>query len=291
MLKIILLNLFIFSSLTAFLIFDPHLYRRVDGITLVTSKASFYIPTDQPSKIYVFNPKPKELGAILLNATQNTNSNLGIVVKNISTGQELSINGDEAFYSASLYKLSVMYTLYEKAGKGLIDINKEDIKNNLYQMITVSSNEAAYYLVENYASWSEVTKSMQSLGLIKTSLNQNPTVTSPKDMAKLLELIAKGEAVSADASLAMLDLLSKQKVNDRIPVHLPPTTIVAHKTGELGDVRHDAGIVITPENNYILVLMSKDSENPESVKPEMADLSQKIHEFFATQWANPPEIL
>lgn len=291
MIKVVLLNIFAFSAITIVLVFNPHLSRRVDGFTIKTNQASFYIPTDKSNKVYVFNPKPNDLKNLIDQALNQSDSKIGVVVKNLSTGQEISVNAEEVFNSASLYKLAVMYTLYEKNNKRLLDINKEDIKSNLYQMITVSSNEAAYYLVDNYASWKEVTASMRSIGLTKTNLNQNPIVTSPSDIAKLLEMIAKGEAVDFESSTKMLELLSKQKVNDRIPVYLPPTTIVAHKTGELGDVRHDAGVVITPENNYVLVLMSKDSDHPEAVKPEMAELSQKIHEFFATQWANPPEIL
>lgn len=291
MFKIILLNLFIFSVISVFLIFNPHIFRRVDGVTITINQASFYIPGNQSIKIYLFDPKPKNLEQIIEQGTSDTNSEFGVVVKNLSTGQELSVNADKVFNAASLYKLAVMYTLFDKAKKGQIDLNKEDIKNNLNQMITVSSNEAALYLVENYTPWKEITETMKSIGLNNTNLDQDPIVTTPYDMAKLLELIANGQAVSFESSVSMLKLLSEQKVNDRIPVHLPPTTVVAHKTGELDDVRHDAGVVITPENNYVLVLMSKDSKNPETVKAEMADLSKDINDFFISQWVNPPEIL
>lgn len=89
----------------------------------------------------------------------------------------------------------------------------------------------------------------------------------------------------------MLDLMIAQKINDRIPVHLPPKILVAHKTGELGSSRHDAGVIIGPDNNYILVIMTKDSENPEKTKPIMAKISSDVYDFFATQWANPSEVL
>lgn len=271
-------------------VLNPRLSIRADGTTIITSQASFYIASAEPKKVYIFNPKPRELEKIIADNISSSEATFGILIKNLSTGQEVSLNADESFTAASLYKLGVMYRIFERALYGELDIKKQDIKSNLEAMITVSSNEASYYLVENYTSWSQLTKSMHSIGLTNTYFN-NPPTTTPKDMGKLLEMIAQGEAVSFDASVEMLKLLAAQKRNDRIPANLPEEAIVAHKTGELFDVRHDAGVVVSPENNYILVLMSKGSTYPESVKPIMAKISSEVYEFFKSQWDNPPEIL
>lgn len=265
------------------LFLQPKISQRSDGVTIKTVQAHFYIPSHQPLKIYSFNPKPKALEEIIEKNINNSEATFGVVIKNLSTGQEIELNSNEEFITASLYKLPVMYTIFQKHKQNKLDIDKTDIQENLRAMITVSSNEASYYLVENYAGWVEVTETMRSLGLNQTDLTQIPPITTPSDITKLLELIIESEP--------MVELLSDQKINDRIPVYLPPITIAAHKTGELNDVRHDAGIILTPENNYILVLMSKGSQNPEAVKPIMAKLSSEVHEFFKSQWANPPEIL
>ena len=284
------LILSIFIILPA-LFLRPSIAFMSEGTTIKTDQATFYIPAEKPLKVYKFDPAPKELEEIISKNIGNSETMFGIVIKNLSTGQEYSLNADEVFSSASLYKLSVMYTLYQKDSEGKLDISKDDIQRNLQSMITVSSNEASIYLVENYTSWQEITGDMRALGLSKTDLTKNPTESSAADMARLLELIAEGKAVNFDTSYSMLKLLSEQKVNDRIPVNLPDDTIVAHKTGELYDVRHDAGVVVTPDNNYILVLMSKDSSSPESVKPIMSKISEEVNNFFKNQWANPPEIL
>lgn len=274
-------NLFIFSVISV----------RADGTTISLPQASFYIPADSPTKVYKFNPRPEELVSIIESNTKDYPGTFGIYIKNISTGQEVSLNAEQDFNSASLYKLAVMYAIYKKGNEGKLDLESEQIKNNLQAMITVSSNEAAYFLVDNYTSWKEITTLMHSLGLKNTNLNQNPIITTPKDMGKLLELIALGKTINLETSTSMLELLSAQKINDRIPVHLPPNALIAHKTGELEDVRHDAGVIISPENNFILVLMSKDSQDPEKVKPIMSKISLEVYDFFSKQWANPPEIL
>lgn len=267
------------------------LYVGASGITLTTTKVAFYIPHKDPKKVYVFNPQPEDLNKIIKTNIDNSAATFGIYLKNLTTGQEYKLNSEDTFTAASLYKLAVMYTLYQKASEGKLDIDQPDIKNNLNSMITISSNEAAIYLVEKYTSWKEVTDIMHSIGLKSTDLNRSPPVTSPEDMGKLLEMVSKGTAINLEASTKMLELMAGQKINDRIPANLPSEAIVAHKTGELWDVRHDVGVVVTPENNYVLVLMSKDSKNPEAVKPVMAKISSQIYDFFKTQWANPPEIL
>ncbi len=59
----------------------------------------------------------------------------------------------------------------------------------------------------------------------------------------MLEKIYLGKAVSQGASIEMKNLLLAQAVDDRIPKYLPENIKVAHKTGELDTLRHDAGIV------------------------------------------------
>lgn len=283
--------LLIILLILSWLVIKPQISVRSDGITVSLPQASFYIPSDKPIKVYKFNPKPEELVKIINTNIKDYPATFGVYIKNISTGQVVSLNADKQFNSASLYKLAVMYAIYKKGSEGKLNLAEQQIQDNLKTMITVSSNEAAYFLVDNYTSWKEVTDMMQQIGLKKTTLNQNPIITTPKDMGRLLELMALGKLISLETSASMLELMTAQKINDRIPVHLPPNALIAHKTGELGDVRHDAGVIISPENNYILVLMSKNGEYPEKVKPIMANISSQVYDFFQKQWSNPPEIL
>ena len=55
--------------------------------------------------------------------------------------------------------------------------------------------------------------------------------TTAEDMALLLEKIYHGELVSPEASAQMLEILKRQKVNDRLPKGLPGYLVIAHKTG------------------------------------------------------------
>ena len=62
-------------------------------------------------------------------------------------------------------------------------------------------------------------------------------------MKKLLESIYRNE----DSMTEVLDILKRQLCNDLIPHLIPEDTVIAHKTGGLPDVMHDAGILYGKE--------------------------------------------
>ncbi len=287
------LPIFLLSSLIIIVIlaWNTQIISRTDSTLILTPIRSFYIPANKPLAVFSFDMHPQELQNIVNQLKSHPNTTFGVYIKNLNTGQEISLNPHKQFNSASLYKLAIMYAVYDLANQGKININDPVIQDNLKQMITASSNEAAFYFIENVVSWEEVTRIIQKRGLKDTTLSQDPPLTTPQDMGYLLELISTGKAINPQVSTQMLNLLSKQQINDRIPVMLPKGVNVAHKTGELDNVRHDAGIVFGPENNFILVLMSKNDQDPESVKPIMSQISLEVFDFFQKQWSNPPEIL
>lgn len=72
----------------------------------------------------------------------------------------------------------------------------------------------------------------------------------------------------------MIDILSDQHFNDLIPKYLPKEVKIAHKTGAITGVQHDAAIVELPDGNrYVLVILSKTlpmRKQVKSVSPKLA---------------------
>ena len=83
------------------------------------------------------------------------------------------------------------------------------------------------------------------------SLENN--VTSPRDMASLLERLVTGELLSRESTGVALDILLRQQLNQRLPRYLPPTVPVGHKTGTFYTSRNDAGILYLPEGERIVI--------------------------------------
>jgi beta-lactamase class A len=74
----------------------------------------------------------------------------------------------------------------------------------------------------------------------------------------------------------MVALLSRQKVNDRLPARLPRGTRVAHKTGNWDNATHDVGIVYAPSGPYVLAVLS---DLPWVANP-IAELSRLVYDAF-----------
>ena len=83
--------------------------------------------------------------------------------------------------------------------------------------------------------------------------------TTARGLFVLLNAIARGTAVSKSASERMVAVLAAQKFNDGIPKGVPPGTKVAHKTGTITRVHHDAAIVYG-ERPCVLVVLTRGIE-------------------------------
>ena len=54
----------------------------------------------------------------------------------------------------------------------------------------------------------------------------------------------------------MLARLERQQINDRLPAQLPSDVVIAHKTGNLTGLAHDAGIIFTKTGPRVVVAMT-----------------------------------
>lgn len=83
-------------------------------------------------------------------------------------------------------------------------------------------------------------------------------ITTPADIATFFLQLTNRELISEAVSAEMEDLLARQQFVNRIPALLPEGTRCAHKTGNLEEVVHDAGIVYGENGPTVLVALSED---------------------------------
>jgi len=231
----------------------------------------------------------------------------GILVKDISTGESISMNSSKLFPSASLVKLPIMAAVYQAELEGRLQLTdklvlkrshkvrdcsklyfkrngtKYEINDLIVRMITESDNTASNMLVEALG-FGYINQKFVEFGLKDTDLRRGimdlkwrragiENYTTVEDMAYLLEKIYNRELVSTAASDRMMAVLKKQKVNDRIPRKLPDETIVAHKTGSLRDTISDCGIVFTQKGDFIVCVITADIKNYRTAKRFIADIA------------------
>lgn len=132
-------------------------------------------------------------------------------------------------------------------------------------MITVSSNFATDLLIERLgpanvqatvqatkADGVRVLRGVEDQKAFDQGLNNT---TTARGLLTLMEAVAKGRAVDARSSRQMVEILERQKFNQGIPAGVPAGTKVAHKTGELPKINHDAAIVFAPRPFVLVVLV------------------------------------
>ena len=109
---------------------------------------------------------------------------------------------------------------------------------------------------------------------------ERSSVSSPRDMVRLLEIVHGGEVLSQSSREAVLDILERQQLGTIIPYFLPPGTRVAHKTGGVPTVRCDVGIVYSPSGPYAAALMAKQVTDVLAIDQSLARVSRAIYDEF-----------
>ena len=102
--------------------------------------------------------------------------------------------------------------------------------------------------------------------------------TTARDLATLMEAIETGRAASRASCDAMRDVLLRQEFNGEIPAGLPPGTKVAHKTGFITAVLHDAAIVYpSGRRPYVLVVLTRGIPDETIARSLIADISRLVY--------------
>ena len=173
-------------------------------------------------------------------------------------------------------------SVYERVGQ------RVPIRWLATRMITHSSNLATNTLL-TVVTADSVTAITRTLGatrmLVRRGVEDTPAfraglnnVTTANDLAALLVAIATDRAASPASCAWMREVLFAQAYNSAIPAGLPPGTRVAHKTGDITRVEHDAALVY-PERGapYVLVVLTSGVDDQAKARLLIADITRIVH--------------
>ncbi len=107
-------------------------------------------------------------------------------------------------------------------------------------------------------------------------------VSTPADMTLLLSALEEGRALSGEMRDQALQILKSQRLNARMPARLPMGTEVAHKTGTIGSVVNDAGIVYIPgsERKAVLTVFTAGAEDNKEAEDFIASVTAEIFQHL-----------
>lgn len=179
-------------------------------------------------------------------------------------------------------------TLYERVG------GSATVRELVELMITVSSNLATNLMMDLVRA-DRVTATMRTLGADSIEVLRGvedgkayraglSNTTTARDLGIILAAIANQRAASPAACRAMEAILARQRFNEGIPAGLPPGTRVAHKTGEITRIHHDAAIVSDDRGaRYVLVVLVRGLESKDHSAALMADIARLVHARATTR--------
>ena len=161
-----------------------------------------------------------------------------------------------------------------------------------YHMITTSSNLATNLLLGVIGA-DAVNQTLRELDVdegIELRRGVEDELAFEKDinnrvtaegLLRILVMLAEGKAFSPALSRRMMDILHGQEFNQGIPARLPKGARVAHKTGEISTVAHDAGVVYLPKRKpYVLVILTEWDDSATGRSRTIASISHAIYEFL-----------
>lgn len=227
-----------------------------------------------------------------------------VYVKNLDTDEVISLY-NQPMEAASLIKLYVMQSCYRHRSEiiandtiytGDCRVSEARLDELLYAMIAWSDNEAYNELVRMHSAnrdFNEGCLQIQSempypsTGIYHsllpsdtamTGISYEKNHTSVADCATLLESIARGTCVSADASGKMLEMLGQQQFREKIPAGLPKNVFCANKTGENDHVQHDVAMIYGEQCTCILCVMVKNCVDGRYTSQGMTSLSTLVYD-------------
>jgi len=238
---------------------------------------------------------------------------VGIAVEDLATGYTSGVNEFASLPAASTIKIPVMVEVFRQMSDGTIELNSKmhllardrdwgsgdlaggrvgetkTVEQLLWLMIDDSDNTATNMLIRRVGR-QHVNTTMNELGLRATRLGdyirsggnqiRYALRSSPRDMVKLLDLMARNHLVDEWSSREMLAILTGQTHNTLLPQPLPRETKIAHKTGSLHDTLNDVGIVYLSGEPYIIAVMTTRLQNLSVGRRFIRNVSKMTYEHF-----------
>ncbi|MEJ8834832.1 serine hydrolase [Ramlibacter sp. AN1133] len=168
-----------------------------------------------------------------------------------------------------------MLTVHELA-EHMIVTSSNLATNLLLDLVGIEAARAS--LTRLHLSGIDLQRGVEDEVAWEAGLNNRVTAAG---LCNALRLIEEGKAISPEASKAMLDILHQQRFRSGIPAGLPEDARVAHKTGEISTVAHDAGIVyLNGRDAYVVVILTEWAPDVNGRQETIARISRAVYEYM-----------
>lgn len=231
-----------------------------------------------------------------------------IFVWDYDTGKYVDIKASQPYSAASIIKIPVLIQLFKSIeanqltiydemdmtdyfkseGSGDLQFKGVDAKYTIDElaraMITQSDNSATNMLMTAVGSMTDVNAGIRSWGLKNTHVNNwlpdiaGTNYTTAKDLATMLYNLDNPGFLNINSREYMVDYMSHVENNRLIQAGLDPKALFVHKTGDIGKMLGDAGIVFAPNGKkYIVAILANRPYNAPQGKDFIQQASKIIY--------------
>lgn len=253
---------------------------------------------------------------------------VGYTVRDIDAGATISRRGDETFPTASLIKVPILVTVYDLVAKGMLSLDDRltvlkidkvpgagtlqfmhdgievTVRDAAWLMSTISDNTATNILLDRIII-RRVWDKMEALGLRNTKVHSKSFlrissvamdssakyglgVTTPNEMARLFELLARGQAVSPAADSAMLDILAHNE-DGQLLQRFADGVRAPHKTGATDAVRTECSLFYLSRRVVACVFTKENTDQRWVLDSEPQLTMARMGEAIVRAWGPPPK--
>ncbi|PPJ65002.1 serine hydrolase [Cuspidothrix issatschenkoi] len=251
-------------------------------------------------------------------STSNSTLTAGIFLLDLDNGSYVDINGNTSFAAASTIKIPILIAFFEDvdAGKIRLDekltLEKEMIAggsgNVQYQppgtkytaidmatkMITISDNTATNMIIAKLGGRESVNARFRSWGLTTTMIRnslpdlEGTNTTSPKELANLILMVNQGNVVSMRSRDLILNIMGRTQRDNLLPAGLGKGANAYHKTGDIGTMLGDVGLVDVPTGKrYIAAIMVQRPNNDPLAEKLINSISSTAYQHFSEAKVTP----
>ncbi len=243
----------------------------------------------------------------------------GMFFYNPESGAYLDIAGDQTFSAASTIKLPVLIALFQTIDAGQASLEEQlPMRKDLiatesggmqYQppgtkysvletadnMITVSDNTATNMLIDRLGGAAALNQRFKTWGLTGTFINnllpdlEGTNTMSPRDLSTLMLKVSQGELLTPHSRDRVLNIMRRTVTDTLLPQGLEKGATIAHKTGDIGSVVGDTGLIEMPNGQrYVATVMVKRPHNDPRAQELIRQISRLTYQAFSlTPTAKP----
>jgi beta-lactamase class A len=257
-----------------------------------------------------------KLESQMLHVADHLDGVLGYAIKDLATGESFEHNADLVFPTASSIKLAVLLELMRQDQESKLSLGEkhtirhselpmDDTDPILHMlgdgtatmtlgdiatfMVVLSDNGATNILIDR-VGMDNVNAETARLGLTQTHLRRhmidieaarhgNENVSTPRELATLLEKVKSGGVLDAAHTKQYFDLLGLPK-DSMFNKALPTTVRIEDKPGELDAVRCDAGIIEVAGHPFVMSVMTTYLGSNDAGESAVKRIARLAYEHF-----------